>query len=83
MKKEINIDNPQLENVVGGTVIVSEDYMNIGFTTLGKMYNLKNCTYREVINYVQDLKDEAKAQDMTNADFDVMCRDRLEKRGWI
>lgn len=77
------IVNTDLESVVGGTVIISEDYMNIGFSTLKEKYDLKNCTYRQVMNYVADLKDEAKAKGMTNAEFDVYCRDKLWDNNWI
>lgn len=79
MKNELN--DTQLDNVIGGTVIISEDYMNIGFTTLREMYNLKNCTFKDVRNFVGDLKDENKG--LTNAAFDVLCRDELKARGWI
>lgn len=83
MRKEISINDEQLEKVVGGTVIISEDYMKIGFTTIGEMFDLKNCTYRQAMNSVADLKDEAKAQGLTNAEFDVMCRDKFAEWGWI
>jgi len=81
MRSEIN--DAALETVTGGTVIVSEDYMKVGFTTLGVMKDLKNCTYRQVMNAVADWKDEAKAQGLTNAEYDVMCRDRMQANGWI
>jgi len=81
MRSEIN--DSQLEEVVGGTVIVSEDYMVVGFSTLKTKHNLKNCTYRQVMNQVADWKDEAKANNMTNAEFDVWVRDQMHARGWI
>ena len=79
MRKEI--DDARVENVVGGTVIISEDYMIVGFTTLGEKYDLQNCSYREALNLIQDLKDSS--QGLTNAEFDVLCRDEFEDRGWI
>ena len=64
MKKEL-IDE-QLEQVTGGTVIISKDAMMVGFDTLGEMYNLVNCTYRDARNFRDDLIDAH--QDMNNAE---------------
>lgn len=75
------IDDAQMESVVGGTVIISKDYMNIGFTTLREKYDLKGVSYRDARNYVEDLKDQCSG--MTNAEFDTYCRDQLQAMGWI
>lgn len=47
MKQELN--EQELENVVGGTVIISQDYMVISYTTIGKKKQLRNCSYRQNI----------------------------------
>ena len=79
MKKEIN-DN-ELENVVGGTVIISNDYHNVGFSTLGEMYDLKNCTYKQARDFVDDLK--AENSKLTDAEFDALAKQKLQAKGWI
>lgn len=79
MKMQIN-DN-ELENVVGGTVIVSRDYMNVGFSTLGEMYSLKNCTYKQARDYVDDLL--ADNPKLTNEEFDKLAKQKLQAKGWI
>ncbi len=79
MKKEL-IDN-QLEEVVGGTVIISKDAMKVGFSTMGQMFSLKNCTYRQARNLVDDLLDANP--NMTNSQFDQYCKKELQAKGWI
>ena len=56
MKKELN--DAQVEEVVGGTVIISANYMRVGFVTTKESYKLNNVTYREARNYAEDLLDE-------------------------
>lgn len=79
MRSEIN-DN-QLEEVVGGTVIISKDYNNIGFTTLRVKYDLIGVDARTARNKVEEWLDAHR--DMTNAEFDAYCRDQLGALGWI
>jgi bacteriocin-like protein len=78
MKKELN--NSELNEVVGGTIIISEDYNNIGFTKLGEMYDLK-VDYYTARNYVEELKRENKT--MSNAAFDALCKSKLLELDWI
>jgi len=79
MRKEL-ADN-QMESVVGGTVIISKDYMKVGFDTLGQMYDLKNCTYKEARNYRDDLIEQNPQ--MSNVEFDKFCRSKFQERNWI
>ena len=79
MRKELN--NEQIGNVVGGTVIISKDYMKVGFDTLGQMYDLKNCTYKEARNYRDDLIEQNPQ--MSNVEFDKFCKAKFAERGWI
>lgn len=78
MKMELN--DAELNNVVGGTVIMSEDYNNIGFTSLGEMYNLKT-DYYTARNFVEGLK--AANKTMSNSAFDRLCKQELQAKGWI
>jgi len=79
VKKEI-FDN-ELDNVVGGTVIISRDYMIVGFSTTREKFNLVNVSYKDARNFVEDLLDEHR--DMSNAEFDAFCKETLFANGWI
>lgn len=79
MKEQIN--DQELEQVIGGTVIISRDNMNIGFNTSRHKYALKNCTYREARNFVEDLKDQNP--NMNNAEFDAYVEQQLSDLDWI
>ena len=79
MRHELN--NADLDKVVGGTVIISKDYMKVGFNTLGEMYDLKNCTYREARDYRDDLIEQNPQ--MSNTEFDKFCKAKFDERGWI
>ena len=78
MRKELNDAN--VGEVVGGTVIMSVDYNNIGFTSTGEMFDLK-VDYYTARNYVEGLK--AANKNMSNTAFDKFCRGKLKEKGWI
>ena len=79
MREQINEEN--LENVVGGTVIVSADKMKIGFTTLGEKYNLKNVTFDQAMATIYGMY--GQYQDHTGNAFDTAVRDAFKAKGWI
>ncbi len=79
MREKLN--DQELEQVVGGAVIISKDYMNIGFSTTKEKFNLKKCTYREARNYVDDLLDDNP--NLSNAAFDRLVKKKFHDRGWI
>lgn len=79
MKEQINEN--ELENVVGGTVVVSGDKMKVGFTTLGEKYNLKNCTFQEAMSVIYGMY--GQYTDHTGVSFDTAVRDALKAKGWI
>lgn len=79
MRSELK--DADMNSVVGGTVIISRDHMVVGFSTLGTKYSLKNVSYRDARNYVEDLKDANSG--MSNAEFDSYCKSQLEAKGWI
>lgn len=79
MKEPIN--EQALEGVVGGTVIISKDYMVVGFDTTKESFSLKNCTYKQVRDYVDDLLDENPT--LSNAEFDALAKQKLQAKGWI
>lgn len=79
MKKELK--DQELENIVGGTVIVSGDKMRVGFTTLNEKYNLKNCTFDQVMGVIYSMY--GQYTDTTGVSFDTAVRSALFDRGWI
>ena len=79
MRKEL--EDAQMDNVVGGTVIISKDYMNVGFSTLGEKYNLKNVTYKDARDYRDELIEQNPQ--MSNSAFDKFCKQKFFDRGWI
>jgi hypothetical protein len=79
MREQLN--EQEMENVVGGTVIISKDKMVVGFSTTKEKYNLKNCTYRQVRDLVDDLLEANPT--LGNAAFDKLAKDTLSAKGWI
>ena len=79
MREQIN--DQEMENVVGGTVIISKDYNNIGFSTTREKFDLKNCTFKQARNSVDDLLEEHP--EMSNAEFDNFVKNAFKAKGWI
>ena len=79
MRTEMN--DLDVEQVVGGTVVMSQDFMKISFTTLGSTKKLRNCTYDDAYALVQQLYGAHK--DMSNEEFDTLVRDTVKEKGWI
>ena len=79
MREQIN--DQEMENVVGGTVIISKDYMNVGFSTTREKFDLKNCTFKQARNLVDDLLEENP--NLSNAEFDQLAKKTLQSKGWI
>lgn len=76
-----SINEQLLENVIGGTVIISKDYMIIGFSTTQEKFNLKNCSFKEVRDYIEDLLDANP--NLNNAEFDALAKKNLQDKNWI
>lgn len=79
MREQLN--EQDIENVVGGTVIISKDNMVVGFSTTKEKFNLKNCTYKQARNLVDDLLDENPT--LGNAAFDKLVKQTFQSKGWI
>lgn len=79
MREQIN--DKTLESVVGGTVIVSGDKMKVGFTTLNQKFDLKNCTFDQVMGVIYSMYGSYK--DHTGSDFDTAVKQALQAKGWI
>jgi len=63
------VDENMMEDVTGGTVIISKQTMNVGFSTLGEKYHLEGCTYQQA----RDLRDDEleKPLGLNNREFDI------------
>ena len=78
MKELMN--DQELEQVVGGTVVVSADKMKIGFTTLKEKYSLKNCTFDQAMAVIYSMYGQYTTH---GDDYDAAVRDEFKSRGWI
>ena len=79
MKQEIN--EQDLEQVVGGTVYVNGSKMTIKFTVLGAGYRLKNCEDYEVMGLVSQLYGQYKTQG--DQAYETAVKNALRAKGWI
>ena len=75
------LNEEAMEKVAGGTVIISRDYMVVGFSSTYERYNLVNCTYKEARDLADDLWESN--QSLGDADFDALVKSAYEARGWI
>ena len=74
------LSDQELDDVVGGSVNLSEKKNKIGFDTIGEVYTLK-CTFTEARTLVAKLF--AENQDMTEQEFDIFVRDQFRDNKWI
>lgn len=74
------LTDQDLENVVGGSVNLSEKKNKIGFDTIGEAYTLK-CTFKEAKTLVLSMF--ADYTDVTEREFDILVRDEFLHRNWI
>lgn len=78
MKSELK-DN-ELEQVNGGTVVFSNIYNAVGFSTLGQKYSL-TCDWQTARNYVEGLL--ADHPEMSDSAFDAYAKQQLQAKGWL
>lgn len=78
-RKEINPE--ELENVTGGTVYLSKDFMKIGFSTLKQNYKLKGCTFGQALALTDAIYEQHK--DEGNQAIDEAVKAAFEEKGWI
>lgn len=78
MRQEIN--DFELDDVVGGTVSLSEKRMKIAFSTLNEKYDIK-CSFKEARNLCNQLF--AANADMTEAQYDALVKKTFQAKGWI
>ncbi len=80
MKQQINEN--ELEQVVGGTVKISESRMQIKFTEISgsQAYNLK-CSFSEATVLVAQMY--AQYAGKSAAEYENACKAAFQAKGWI
>lgn len=76
-----NIEMENLENVSGGVVYLSKDYMKVGFSTLGQTFDLKNCSFGQAYALADSIYEQYK--DQGNSMVDQKTKEALQAKGWI
>lgn len=79
MRQELNAND--IEQVVGGTVILNTSRMRIGFTYLGEAYNVVNCSDDDARDLVNELYKQYKNQG--DKALEEATREAFSSRGWL
>jgi len=76
----IELDDFDLENVNGGTVVISNVYNAVGFSTTGQRYDL-TVPWKTA----RDKRDELLEQypNMGERAFDEFCKQTFDDLGWL
>ena len=78
MKREL--DDLELEEVTGGTVVLSAPMGKVRFTAIGKTCKIKG-DVKEMRNLLISLYDDN--ENMSDAEFDRLVLNAFASRGWI
>lgn len=70
----------EVEEVTGGTVVLSAPMGIVGFNTLKQIFTIKG-DVKEMRNTLLDLYDANEG--MNEHDFDELVRDTYKEKGWI
>ena len=74
-------NNNELEQVVGGTVILNTSRMRIGFTVLGEAYDVVNCSDDDARDLVNELYKQYK--NSGDRALEEATREAFDSRGWL
>ena len=79
MRKELGFED--MEQVNGGVVYLSKDWMKVGFSTIGETYSLQNCSFGEAFA----LADACYEQHKNEGDYavDAATKAAFQANGWI
>lgn len=78
MREQIN--DQELEQVVGGIVRINGNIKGIGFTTLGQAYHY-TCSYSQAVSLAATLYEQY--QNRSQADYEQAVLDAMRFNGWI
>ena len=79
MREQINME--ELEQVNGGVVYLSKDWMKVGFSTLKETYSLQNCTFGQAFALADSVYEQYK--DQGNSVVDQKTKEAFQAKGWI
>ncbi len=81
MRQELN--DMELDQVVGGTVKISETRMEIKFTEIAgsRAWKLKNCTFSEATVLAAQLYGQYASA--SAKEYETACRQAFRDKGWI
>jgi len=80
MRNQIN--DQELETVVGGVVRVNGNRQRVGFTVIQKGFDY-SCSYSEAAALAATMYEQAVAAGKTQAEYETDCMQEMLKRGWI
>ena len=77
--KIFELGDEELDQVSGGTALISANTNRVAFSSTKAIYSFKNCTYKDVRNLCEDLIGKYA----TEAEYDAACVAALKAKGWI
>lgn len=80
-KKIFEINDDELDQVVGGTVVIAMDKNEIAFTSRNIKYKLNGISAKEARSVVLDLMDANT--NLSDAEFDKLVRNTFNRNGWL
>ena len=75
------LDEHEVDQVIGGTIIISYDYNNICFSSLKEKFDLKNCDFEAARAFVDELR--AQNPGANGPAFDQLVKAAFEEKKWI
>lgn len=81
MRKEL--EDIELEQVVGGTIFLSKAKMKVGFETTGEIFNLKNCTYMDALILIDAMHTQYTNSGKTDVEYEADVKNTMIAKGWI
>lgn len=79
MRAQIGMED--LDQVNGGVVYLSKDFMKVGFSTLKQTFSLQNCTFGQALSLVDSIYEQYK--DQGDSMVDQKTKEALQAKGWI
>lgn len=79
MREQLDMEN--LEQVNGGVVYLSKDWMKVGFSTLRETYSLQNCSFGQAFALADAVYEQYKSEG--NAVVDQKTKEAFQANGWI
>ena len=78
-KQLIEVLDEELDQIAGGVVRISGNTNRVAFSTLNRIYALKNCTAIEARNLCESLMAKYPGE----TEHEAACESALKSKGWI